>query len=117
MVVAWDPYPKTDVSRWDGLQHIEGDVNNMPFYHVLADIDDTVRAFGQERPFRYVCQDNLEHCPENQNEINVTLDEGWELKNGSDYKAPDDLLFSHAENTGDDVGIILKCLQTIQVSD
>ena len=62
VVAAWDPSPKTDVSRWDGLRDLVGDPNTMPFYHVVADRGDTARAFGQERPFRYVCEENLEVC-------------------------------------------------------
>ena len=34
----------------------------MPFYHVIADMNDTEEAFGYERRFRYVCQENLELC-------------------------------------------------------
>lgn len=114
VVVTCDPYPKTDVSKWDGLQHIEGNVNDMPFYHLLADIDDTTREFGQERPFRYVCQENLEACSEKDNKnLNITLDDGWVQTDDMEYKAPDELLFSHAENMGDDDGTILTCMEAL----
>lgn len=83
VVVAWDPFPKADVSNWDGLKDIEGDVNAMPFYHVIPDLNDTVEAFGAERPFRYVCQENLVLCPEHEQDIEVSLSEGWSASEGS----------------------------------
>ena len=116
VVVTWDPYPKADVSRWDGLQDIEGDVNKMPFYHVVPDLGDTVKAFGQERPFRYVCQENLEVCPESEQDIEVTLDEEWSSSSGeADFKPSDSLKFRHAETLGDDDNVINACLNELQV--
>ena len=96
VVVGWDAFPRTDVSRWDGLQHIEGNVAKMPFYHVMADINDTETAFGHERPTRYVVQENLELCPENERVLEVYLneDDGWKLDStskGLQYIAPDDV--------------------------
>jgi len=116
-VITWDPYPKADVSRWDGLQDIDGDVNKMPFYHVAPDLEDTVKAFGQERPFRYVCQENLELCPESEQDIEVTLDEEWSSSSGEDdFKPSDSLKFRHAEELGDDDNAIIACLDELQVS-
>jgi hemimethylated DNA binding protein len=116
VVVTWDPYPKADVSRWDGLQDIEGDVNKMPFYHVVPDLGDTVKAFGQERPFRYVCQENLEVCPESEQDIEVNLDEEWSSSSGeADFKPSDSLKFRHAETIGDDDNVIIACLNELQV--
>jgi len=114
--VAWDPYPKADVSNWDGLQHIEGDVNTMPFYHVIPDLDDTVKAFGQGRPFRYVCQENLELCPEYDQDLGVILDAGWSASEEGEFEAPEYLKFCHAEDTGDDDDITVACFNELQVS-
>lgn len=99
VVVAWDPYPKTDVSRWDGLQGIEEDVNELPFYHVITDTNDTVKAFGQERPFRYCCEENLEICPESELNMDVSIDEmdDWVIDDASDtlmYTPPDEVKVS-----------------------
>jgi heat shock protein HspQ len=61
VVVAWDIKSKVDVRNWDGLKHIK-DPQDQPFYHVIPDENDCIRAFGGSRSFRYVCQDNLEVC-------------------------------------------------------
>lgn len=91
VVVAWDPEPSFDVSRWDGLQHIK-DPQNFPFYHVIPDQDDCIDAFGAERPSRYVCEENMESCPVEQRQIDVDLEPEWEF-NHTDrvYSPPDDL--------------------------
>ena len=116
MVITWDPFPKADVSKWDGLQDIEGDVNKMPFYHVIPDLQDTVEAFGQERPFRYVCQENLELCPESEKAIEVALDDEWSASDGeSEFTPSDSLKFCHGEKLGDDDDIIVACLNELQV--
>ena len=62
VVVGWDPSPTVDVTRWDGLSDVKGNVNEMPFYHVVPDNNDCLRIFGSERKFRYVCDENLEIC-------------------------------------------------------
>mmetsp|Transcript_9863 Transcript_9863/g.18550 ORF Transcript_9863/g.18550 Transcript_9863/m.18550 type:complete len:808 (+) Transcript_9863:116-2539(+) len=114
VVISWDPYPQTDVSNWDGLQDLEGDVNNMPFYHVIPDLSDAVKAFGRERPFRYVCQENLELCPEIDQDIEVTLDDGWSASDGmKQFIAPDILKFCHFEKIPEDE-IIDACLNDLQ---
>jgi len=115
VVITWDPFPKADVSKWDGLQDIEGDVNKMPFYHVIPDLQDTVEAFGQERPFRYVCQENLELCPESEKAIEVALDDEWSASDGeSEFTPSDSLKFCHGEKLGDDDDIIVACLNELQ---
>lgn len=68
----------------------------MPFYHVMADINDTATAFGHERPTRYVVEENLELCPENERVLEVYLneDDGWNLDSASEglrYIAPDNV--------------------------
>lgn len=116
VVTAWDPYPQTDVTNWDGLQDLEGDVHSMPFYHIIPDLNDTVKAFGQERPFRYVCQENLILCPEHELDIEVTLDEGWSASDGNqEFVAPDALKFSHFEEFAEDE-IIDACLKDLQIN-
>jgi hypothetical protein len=118
VIIAWDPYPKTDVSQWDGLQDIEGDVNTMPFYHVIPDLEDTRQAFGVERPFRYVCQENLELCPEIEQDIEVTLEEGWSNSEGkNEFVPPASLKFCHAEINGEDDEIVATTLGEMQVRD
>jgi hemimethylated DNA binding protein len=94
IVVAWDPQPTFDVSRWDGLRHIK-DPHEYPFYHIVPDQNDCVEAFGGERPSRYVCEENLEICPTDRRNIDVDLEPEWKLNptNGF-YEAPDDLKVS-----------------------
>jgi hemimethylated DNA binding protein len=94
VVVAWDPTPTVDVSRWDGLVGIEN-ASELPFYHVIPDQNDCIEAFGGERPFRYVCEANLEPCPRNRTLLNVDLDPEWEMDHaGARYAPPDDLKVS-----------------------
>lgn len=91
VVVAWDPKPTVDVSRWDGLTEIENPME-LPFYHVIPDQNDCVRVFGGERPFRYVCEANLEKCSQTNALLEVDLDPEWELSSsGSSYVPPDDI--------------------------
>jgi hypothetical protein len=88
----------------------------MPFYHIIPDLSDTVKAFGQERPFRYVCQENLEWCPENHLDVEVILDEGWSASDGrNEFVAPDVLRFSHFEKIQEE-DIIDACFNDLQVS-
>jgi hemimethylated DNA binding protein len=94
VIVAWDPRPVVDVSRWDGLQHIK-DPQNYPFYHVIPDQNDCIEAFGRERESRYVCEANLEICPLSRRNIDVDLEPEWELDHSSrTYIAPADLRVS-----------------------
>jgi hemimethylated DNA binding protein len=91
VVVAWDPKPMVDVSRWDGLTHIENP-NELPFYHILPDQTDCIKVFGGERQFRYVCEKNLEPCPRSRTNLNVEMiEDGWEEnKKDARYNAPDE---------------------------
>ena len=115
-MISWDPYPQTDVSNWDGLQDIEGDVKNMPLYHIIPDLSDTVKVFGKERPFRYVCQENLEFCSENELDIEVILDDSWSASDGEIKFIPhDSLKFCHFEEIPQQE-IIESCLNDLQVS-
>jgi hemimethylated DNA binding protein len=126
IVTGWDAYPRTDVSRWDGLQNMKGDINNMPFYHIAADANDTMQAFGQERRFRYVCEENLEIVDHHSSveesgdsnsgsganydtnyglDLDVDLNDEWIIskQDGStevEYLAPDQLKFQHDESIG-----------------
>jgi len=103
VVVAWDHKPSIDVSRWDGLSHIENP-NELPFYHIVPDQNDCIQAFGGERPFRYVCDENLEKCPPNRTLLEVDLDSDdwqWDQSKGK-YLAPDELKLKYAEDIGDD---------------
>jgi hemimethylated DNA binding protein len=113
VVVAWDPKPSIDVSRWDGLGHIDNP-NEIPFYHVIPDQGDCVEAFGGERPMRYVCEDNLEECLPNRKMIDVDLEPEWgrDPADGS-YVAPAELRFKYGEDMEDD-GATERCLLRIQ---
>lgn len=118
VVIEWDQYPRTDVSRWDGLQDIEGDLNSMPFYHILADRNDTASAFGAERPFRYVCSENLEECRDYSRSLDTSIDdmEGWEMDTGSSierYIPPDDVKFKHGDDLGDDEEVVDSCMKAL----
>eukprot|EP00980_Cylindrotheca_fusiformis_P028896 scaffold22671_cov164-Cylindrotheca_fusiformis.AAC.5 len=113
VVVAWDPEPTFDVSRWDGLQHIKNP-HEFPFYHIIPDQDDCIDAFGAERPSRYVCQENLESCPEEQRRIDVDLEPEWEFNRADKaYTPPDDVKFKYGDDLEDD-GITELCLKEIR---
>lgn len=60
VVVGWDHIPRIDVTKWDGLQHIDKDPMKIPFYHIIPDKNDCIREFGDEKTLRYVCEENLE---------------------------------------------------------
>ena len=51
VVATWDPKPVMDVRRWDGLQHVENPMEK-PFYQVIPDQNDCIKAFGGERGVR-----------------------------------------------------------------
>ena len=133
VIAGWDAYPRTDVSRWDGLQDIKGEVNDMPFYHVIADMNDTEEAFGHERPFRYVCQENLELCDvensataavvpsslSSKRNLELDLDDGWTITNhGTEdvkYLPSGELKFQHGEQLEDkdEEEMVEKCMNNI----
>jgi hemimethylated DNA binding protein len=115
VVVAIDARPIVDVSRWDGLQHIP-DPQKYPFYQVVPDQDDCVKAFGDHRPMRYVCEANLDACPENLVDFNVDLDPDWmKSESGDHYVPPEDLRFKFGEDLNDD-GATERCMMRIQES-
>ena len=114
--MAWDPTPSVDVSRWDGLQDVENPMEK-PFYHVIPDANDCVKAFGSERSFRYVVDDNLELCPPNQSIIDVpNLDtDEWVLDTGKwRYDTPDVLKFKYAESLGPDEDSIVSAIEFVK---
>ena len=122
VIVGWDPFPRTDVSRWDGLQHIEGNLAKMPFYHVMADVNDTEAAFGLKRPTRYVVEENLEECPENERILEVYLnkDDGFHLESGpcgTHYSVPNDVKFLHGQELDDHEEVVSQCMNAMLVSD
>jgi hemimethylated DNA binding protein len=92
VVVGWDPKPVMDVSNWDGLFNIQSP-NEKPFLHIRTDTRDCEEIFGSERPFRYVCQENLELCPCDRTLINPELD--WKRdETEARYIAPDHIKVS-----------------------
>jgi hemimethylated DNA binding protein len=94
VVVAWDPEPSIDVSRWDGLQHIK-DPHQFPFYHIIPDQNDCIQAFGGERHSKYVCEENLEICHRDSRDIDVDLAPEWDFDSADGvYIPPDDLKVS-----------------------
>jgi hemimethylated DNA binding protein len=91
VIVAWDPKPSMDVSRWDGLQHIK-DPQEYPFYHIIPDQDDCIEAFGGARSSRYVCEANLTLCPIDRRNVDVDLDPEWEYDHADrTHIPPEDL--------------------------
>ena len=106
--------PAYDVSRWDGLQHIDNP-EEYPFYHVIPDRNDAIVAFGGERPWRYVCEENLEPCPKDNRGLDVDLELEWtnDVKNGK-YVPPEELKLRHGEQL-EDAEMTEKCLGEIKV--
>eukprot|EP00559_Dactyliosolen_fragilissimus_P008986 CAMPEP_0184864100 /NCGR_PEP_ID=MMETSP0580-20130426/13750_1 /TAXON_ID=1118495 /ORGANISM="Dactyliosolen fragilissimus" /LENGTH=739 /DNA_ID=CAMNT_0027362747 /DNA_START=281 /DNA_END=2500 /DNA_ORIENTATION=+ len=125
IIVGWDPTPTVDVSKWDGLQDVRGDVNEMPFYHIKPDQGDMVQAFGGQRSFRYVCEENLEVCPFEETSIDIDIDEAnWTsdyVKEGTNtsivkYVPSDILKYKYAEKfNGEEetVACIQKCQDSL----
>jgi hemimethylated DNA binding protein len=113
VVVGWDPRPQVDVSRWDGLKDVEHPEQH-PFYHVIPDPGDCLIAFGGPRPFRYVCQANLETCPLDERTIHVDLDDTWIRHPLTGiYQAPSDIRYKYGEDLGDD-GLTERCMNHLQ---
>jgi len=115
VVVAWDPEPAYEVTHWDGLQHIKNP-EQYPFYHVIPDRGDVMTAFGGERPWRYVCEENLELCPNEIRNLDVDLEPEWivDATTGA-YRPPDELVLRHGDQLEDD-GLTEKCLQEIKTA-
>jgi hemimethylated DNA binding protein len=91
VIVAWDPKPSVDVSRWDGLQHIK-DPHEYPFYHIIPDQSDCIEVFGGERSSRYVCEANLTLCPIDRRNVDVDLEPEWKFNHADrTYIPPEDL--------------------------
>lgn len=115
VVVAWDPEPTLDVSRWDGLQHIKNP-HEFPFYHIIPDQNDCIEAFGGERPSRYVCEENLEICSSDEKYLDVDLEPEWEFNSSKGvYHPPEDLKFKYGLPLDDD-GMTERCLTEIKDS-
>eukprot|EP00534_Pseudo-nitzschia_fraudulenta_P005851 CAMPEP_0201177128 /NCGR_PEP_ID=MMETSP0851-20130426/106649_1 /ASSEMBLY_ACC=CAM_ASM_000631 /TAXON_ID=183588 /ORGANISM="Pseudo-nitzschia fraudulenta, Strain WWA7" /LENGTH=814 /DNA_ID=CAMNT_0047460667 /DNA_START=71 /DNA_END=2512 /DNA_ORIENTATION=- len=113
VVVGWDPEPAYEVTHWDGLQHIENP-EQYPFYHVIPDRNDVMVAFGAERRWRYVCEENLEPCAQENRDLDIDLEPEWtkDDKKGM-YKPPDELLLRHGYTLEDD-GVTELCLEEIK---
>jgi len=115
VVMAWDPEPAMDVSRWDGLQDIANPMAQ-PFYHVLPDQADCREAFGGERPMRYVCEENLEVVRKEEEiaTMEVGVDPKWHLAvERKRYEAPALVRFRHGEDLGDD-GAFERCMERLE---
>jgi len=108
------PEPAYEVTHWDGLQHIKNP-EQYPFYHVIPDRSDTMVAFGGERPWRYVCEENLELCPQENRDLDVDLEPEWiaDVSKGT-FLPPDELILRHGDQLEDD-GLTEKCLGEIKV--
>ena len=115
VIVAADPEPAVDVSRWDGLQHIKHP-ETYPFYHIIPDQHDCIKAFGGERPSRYVCEANLVACPIEEKAIDVDLGAEWERDASRGvYIPPDDVKFKYGIDLGDN-GVTKGCLMELRDS-
>jgi hypothetical protein len=72
-------------------------------------------AFGGERSWRYVCEENLEPCPQGNRDINVDLEPEWSFdKSDGVYVPPEAIVLKHGGDLEDD-GITEKCLEEIKV--
>lgn len=111
IVVAWDPVPTVNVTRWDGLRDIPNAMQ-LPFYQVIPDQQDCIEAFGGERPLRYVCEENLEPCPGDRVLLDVDLEPGWERHDGS-YQAPALVRFKYGADL-DDGGVFERCMEMLE---
>jgi hemimethylated DNA binding protein len=111
VVVAWDPVPTVNVTRWDGLRDVQ-DPMTKPFYQIVPDQQDCIDAFGGERPLRYVCQENLEPCPPDRTLLDVDLDAGWS-RDDIAYVAPELVRFKYGADLGDG-GNCERCLQALE---
>jgi len=105
VVKAFDYRPTIDVSRWDGVQHIENPLEK-PFYHVMPDLQDCLEVFGAPRGMRYVCSDNLEPCHSDRTSIEVQLEPGWTRTLSPDrttlFLPPARTKFKHGADLADD---------------
>ena len=72
-------------------------------------------AFGGERPWRYVCEENLELCPRENRDLDIDLESEWtrDVKHGT-YQAPDELILRHGGQLEDE-GITEDCLEELKV--
>lgn len=114
VIVAFDPTAAVDVSHWDGLTEIEN-AAELPFYHIVPDQNDCIEAFGAERPFRYVCEANLEACPRERSFIDVDMEPEWTRRSDeARYDAPDDARFKYAVDSEEDE-LTAECLTSITV--
>ena len=104
-----------DVTHWDGLTDIEN-ASDLPFYHIVPDQKDCIEAFGAERPFRYVCEANLEECPAERSFIDVDISaEKWSRRpTEAKYDVPYDARFKYAEDSEED-NVTAECLTAIMV--
>jgi hemimethylated DNA binding protein len=87
IVVGWDAKPVTDMSNWYATFGVDNP-NEKPFYRIQTDTTDCLKIFGSERPFQYVCQDNLELCPRQSSFINV--DTKWQRDDPNSRYIADD---------------------------
>lgn len=112
VIVAWDRKPLVDVSRWDGLQHVENPMEK-PFYHVIPDQNDCREVFGGERPMRYVCEENLEICSENRRAVQVDFDPEFTRKEDGHFEAPTEIRYTYGDDIQDE-GVTKRCLLRLQ---
>jgi hypothetical protein len=106
--------PVYDVTHWDGLQHIENPEQH-PFYTIIPDPSDTMAAFGGERSWRYVCEENLEPCPIENRNIDVDLEPEWSFDASlGAYSPSQDIMLRHGGDLEDD-GMTESCLEEIKV--
>ena len=75
-----------------------------------------LKPLVQTRPFRYVCEANLEECPAERSFIDVDMaPEKWTRRpTESKYDVPDDARFKYAEDSKED-DVTAECLTSIMV--
>jgi len=114
VVSEFDATPRWDVSNWDGLTHIENP-NQKPFYAIYPDTNDCIQSFGSPRNWRYVCQDNLELCPQDK-PLELEFDEWIFNEDKGSYTPTVEMKFMYGEDIGRHETELITIIQNMKVS-
>ena len=115
VVSEFDATPRWDVSNWDGLTHIENP-NQKPFYAIYPDTNDCIDAFGSPRNWRYVCQDNLELCPQDE-PLELEIGNEWIFnEDKGSYTPTVEMKFMYGEDIGRHETELISIIQNMKVS-
>ena len=114
VVSEFDATPRWDVSNWDGLTHIENP-NQKPFYAIYPDTNDCIESFGSKRNWRYVCQDNLELCPQDK-PLELEFNEWIFNEDKGSYTPTVEMKFMYGEDIGRHETELISIIQNMKVS-